>query len=214
VLTSRAMREFAAVVALVLFAATPGFAQGYVPVPNQLSLGIGVVRDRQSQQSASTFVFSFAFAEGGPDYWPSRFGIVWEAEIGPRSDLEPCRARGVSSNDSPNCDDAAVLVGLRFHVVRRATHRVLPFVSLLVGSYWTGSGAEDPDFLSSDFTFQGGGGVDLRRRESAHGLRLSFDYRRVIATNANRNQLRFLTSYVLGPPGARASPSRRSPPGS
>jgi len=129
-------------------------------------------------------VLSFAFADSGTgtDYWPYRLGIVWEAELGPRSDLEPCRGGGGSSADT--CLDAALLVGLRFHVVRRTAHRVLPFVNLLLGSYWNGSGVEDPGFLSAHFTFQAGGGVDLHRRKSAHGLRFSFDYRRVVATNA------------------------------
>jgi hypothetical protein len=211
-----ALREFGAVVALVFFVSTPAFAQGYIPLPNQLSLGTGFVRDRQPQRSASTFVLSFAFADSGEgtDYWPYRLGLVWEGELGARSDVEHCQARSVSSGDSPNCDDAAMLVGLRFDVVRRAAHRVLPFVNLLLGSYWKGSGVEDREFRSEHFTFQGGGGVDLRRRESAHGLRLSLDYRRVVATNANRNQLRFLTAYVLGPSGARASTPRPRAPGS
>jgi hypothetical protein len=76
------MRELLpAVVSLVVIVSTPAFGQGFVPLPNQLSLGIGAVRDRQPPQSASTIALSFAFADSGNDYWPSRFGLVWEAEV-------------------------------------------------------------------------------------------------------------------------------------
>lgn len=34
------MREFFAVVSLVFFVSTPAVAQGFMPLPNQLSLGI------------------------------------------------------------------------------------------------------------------------------------------------------------------------------
>ena len=57
------MRAFSAVVSLVFLVSTPAFGQGFMPLPNQVSLGTGVVRDRQPQQSASTFVLSCAFAE-------------------------------------------------------------------------------------------------------------------------------------------------------
>jgi hypothetical protein len=100
-------------------------------------------------------------------------------------------------------------MGVRFHFLRRGARRVLPFTNLLLGSYWKGSGIEGRAFLSQHFTLQGGGGIDLRRTGSAHGLRLSVDYRRVFATNANRNQLRFVTSYVLGPPGPRTPAGAR-----
>jgi len=184
------------VVALgMLFAPAPAFGQA---LPNQISVGVGVVRDRQPPQSASSFVFSLAFADSGNEYWPSRFGFVFEAEVGPTSELDPCRSDG-SSSDPPNCGDAAILGGLRFHVLRRPGHPVLPFVNVLLGSYWKGSGVEDPDFLSSHFAVQGGGGVDLRLKNSPHVVRLSLDYRHVVATGANRNQLRFLTSYVFSP---------------
>ena len=90
-------------------------------------------------------------------------------------------------------------MGTRFHFLRRSARRALPFVDWLLGSYWTGSGAEDREYQSQRLAVQAGGGIDLRRAGSVHGLRLSVDYRRVFASPANRNQLRFVTSYVLGP---------------
>lgn len=59
------------------------------------------------------------------------------------SDAESCQAHDAQFADPPNCEDAAMLVGTRFHFHRRSARRVLPFVDWLVGSYWTGSGAED-----------------------------------------------------------------------
>jgi hypothetical protein len=75
-----------------------------------------------------------------------------------------------------------------------------PVVHLLLGAYWKGSGVSDRDFESGRFALQVGGGVDLRRTGSVHAVRLSVDYRQVFETDAGRNQLRFLTAYVLGPP--------------
>lgn len=205
------MLRLCAVAILLAFSSPRAFAQGYFPVPNQLSLGVGVVSE---EQRAAVGTASFAFVDSGTDYWPYRLGLVWEGEIGATSDTPRCLAPSEGSADPPNCEDAAFSMGLRFHFLRRGTRRVLPFTNLLLGSYWKGSGIEDRDFLSQHFTLQGGGGIDLRRTGSAHGLRLSVDYRRVFATNANRNQLRFVTSYVLGPPGPRTPPTGARVPGS
>ena len=188
--------------AVILFLSlwpTAAFAQSFMPLPNQLSLGIGAVGDGQSGPHAAGNV-SFAFADSGNQYWPSRFGLLFEGELGAMSDAEPCQTADVQFSNPPNCEDAAFLVGTRFHFVRRAAHRVLPFVNGLVGSYWSGSGTEDRDFEPQHFAVEAGGGVDLRRAGSVHGLRLSVDYRRVFVESADRNQFRFLTSYVIGPP--------------
>jgi hypothetical protein len=189
-----------AVVSLALGVSTPAFAQGFSPLPNQLSVGIGVVADRPAGQQAPTFSFSFAFVEAG-DYWPYRLGLVFEAESSEISDAEPCRARDDAQlAEPPNCWDDAILAGVRFNFVRRQGRQVLPFVHLLLGAYWKGSGVSDLDFESGRFALQVGGGVDLRRTGSVHAVRLSVDYRHVFETDAGRNQLRFLTAYVLGPP--------------
>jgi hypothetical protein len=190
-----------AVPAMILFSPTPVRAQMF-PLPDQLSVGLGVVGDTQPKQSASTIAFSLAFVDSGTDYWPYRLGwVLVEAEGGPRSDLGSCQARDDRSADPPNCVDAAVLTGLRFHFFhRRSAHRVLPFVNLLVGSYWKGSGVENDEFASEHVALQAGGGIDLRRAGSAHGLRLAADYRHVFAADASRNQFRFVAAYTLSPP--------------
>ena len=175
------MRQYHAVPLLVLVMSAPILAQGYFPIPNQVSLGLGVVRDQEPDPTAPTVVFSFAFADSGTNNWPSRLGLVWEAEL-------------VSTGD------AAFLVGLRSHAFRRHTRRVMPFASVLIGGYGKGAGVDDAVFESRHFALQGGGGIDLRRSGSVHGVRLSVDYRRVFSTSADGNQLKFVTSYVLGPP--------------
>ncbi len=191
-----------AVPAMILFSPTPVLRAQMFPLPDQLSVGIGVVGDTQPKQSASTFTLSLAFVDSGTGYWPYRLGwVLVEAELGPRSDLGSCQARDAGPADPPNCDDAAVLTGLRFHFFhRKSAHRLLPFVNVLVGSYWKGSGQEDDDFASEHLALQAGGGIDLRRTGSAHGLRLAVDYRHVFAADASRNQFRFVASYTLSPP--------------
>jgi hypothetical protein len=192
-------------ISLVLLS-TSALAQSYMPLPNQLSVGVGVVADRQPRQQASAVMLSMAFYDDGSDRWPHRLGFVWEGELGAKSDADPCQERGAKFADPPNCDDAAVLLGIRFYPLRRSARRVLPFVDVLLGSYWQGSGAEDSAYRSQHFTVQTGGGIDLRRSGSVHGLRLSVDYRRVVAASADRNQIRFVTAYVIGPPDRSLPP--------
>jgi len=189
-----------AMTAMILVSPTPASAQYFIP--DQLSVGIGVVRDRQPQQSTATATLSLAYVDSGTDYWPYRLGwVLLEAELGPRSDLGSCQTSDAAPADSANCDDAALLTGLRFHFFhRKSARRVLPFVSLLVGSYWKGSAEQDDGFDPGHVALQAGGGIDLRRTGSAHGLRLAVDYRRVFAGDASRNQLRFVAAYTLGPP--------------
>ncbi len=195
------MRAAFVVSATILVSSTPVNAQSF-PIPDQLSVGIGVVGDSRPKQSASTVTLSLAFVDSGTDYWPYRLGwVLLEAEFGPRSDLGLCQAGDAEPADPPHCDDAALLTGLRFHFFHRTSaRRVLPFANLLAGSYWKGGGENDRDFASEHFTLQAGGGIDLRRTGSAHGLRLAVDYRRVFAGDSSRNQFRFVTAYTLGPP--------------
>jgi len=208
------MHTRCALTLLLPFLSTTALAQSFMPLPNQLALGVGVVGDRQPRQRAPAAILSFAFADSSNDYWPYRLGFIFEGELGATSAAEPCQARDAQFVDPLNCEDAALLVGTRFHFLRRSTRRVLPFVNGLLGSYWTGSGAEDREYQSQHLAVQAGGGVDLRRAGSVHGLRFSVDYRRVFASSANRNQLRFVTSYVLGPPEPQSPPAlpRVTPP--
>ena len=56
--------------------------------------------------------------------------------------------------------------------------------------------------MDSNLALQAGGGVDLRRPQSIHGLRLSADYRRVFAEEEGRHQVQFVISYFVGWRGA------------
>lgn len=46
------------VTVLLLLMSTPAFAQSYMPLPNQLSLGVGVVGDRQPGQHSPAAILS------------------------------------------------------------------------------------------------------------------------------------------------------------
>jgi hypothetical protein len=197
------MRTCFALVTLVLFVPTLAVAQaGYYPLPNQLSLGVGIVGDRQPRQNSSIGSLSFAFADSGDnnDYWPFRLGGVWEVEFGATSDLGPCQAHDAQSGNPPHCEDAALLLGPRWYFFRRSARRVLPFADFMFGSYWKGSGVKDRDFASNHFALQAGGGIELRRMESIHGLKLCLRFRRISATDAPRTQIRFDAAYVVGCP--------------
>ena len=178
---------------LLLLSAAPAFGQGEI-LPNQGSAGLAIVTDRQPRQTAPAATVSLAFFDLG------RFGLISEYEFGSASDSEPCQARGVRPANAPHCHDAAALFGAEFYFHRRPARTVLPFVNLQVGSYWKGSGVEDSRFVSEHFALQPAGGVELRRADADHGVRLSLAYRRVFATGAPRNQLRFAVAYVLGCP--------------
>ncbi len=83
--------QYFALALLVLVVPAPTRAQGYFPIPNQLSLGIGVVDDQQPSHIAPTVLFSFAFADSGNQYWPYRLGLVWEGEVGSTSESSPVK---------------------------------------------------------------------------------------------------------------------------
>lgn len=46
---------------------------------------------------------------------------------------------------------------------------------------------------------QAGGGLEIRWPRSIQGVRVSVDYRHVFAGSRDRNQVRFLCAYVIGP---------------
>lgn len=115
-----------------------------------------------------------------------------EVEYGALSAAERCRQ---SPEPPENCYDSMVAVGVR-HRFHSDTSRVRPFVNLLGGTYMSGTGEEDTDFQFEYGALQVGGGVDVRRPSSRHGMRLSLSYRRVY-TEPRRDQLRFLVAYFF-----------------
>jgi hypothetical protein len=169
-----------------------GFAQ-YPPPPNELAVALGVLRDQSLSQTDMAVVGALSW--DWDEKWRAAF--VVEGELGATSEAAPCRVR---SADLPeNCYDAAVFVGLRFRPVPHVSRGISPFVNVLLGPYWKGSGLEDQEFISRHFALETGLGAEVRWPNSIQGLRVSFDYRRVFVRNAPRNQIRLMCAYVIGP---------------
>jgi hypothetical protein len=74
----------------------------------------------------------------------------------------------------------------------------------MLGAYWKGSGVEEPEYISDHFAMQFGGGVEFRWPGSIQGIRLMADWRYVFAGESDRNQMRVLAMYVVGPRRYRA----------
>jgi hypothetical protein len=161
------------------------FAQAY-PIPFEASVGVGVLSRR-----AASVVGALSW-DYDQDWWVVP---VLEGEFNAFSEAEPCQA-----SDAPDtCVDAAVLGGLRFRRAPHVSSGARPFASIVIGTYWKGSGATDRDFVSEHFAVEVGGGVEIRWPRSIQGVRVSLDYRRVFATSGDKNQIRLLGAYVIGP---------------
>lgn len=186
------MRRALAFTSMICLFPSAVVAQAY-PIPIEASVGFGTVKDRFPSQWSPALIGALAW-----DYDKNWWAVpVLEAEAGPTSDAAPCQTSSGESLSS--CVDAAVLGGLRFRPAPNVVSGVRPFASVLLGTYWKGSSQADQDYLSSHFTIQAGGGVEIRWAESIQGLRASVDYRRVFAGSHTRNQLRFVCAYVIGP---------------
>jgi hypothetical protein len=168
------------------------FAQEY-PIPFEAAVGLGVLNDHSLSQWAPTLVGAFSW-----DYDENWWAVpVLEGEVAATGEAEPCQRS--SSDASANCVDAAVLGGLRFRQTPHASSGVRPFAHVLLGNYWIGSGTDEQEFISDHFATQVGGGVEVRWAESIQGVRMSVEFRRVFAGARDRNQIRFLCAYVIGP---------------
>lgn len=168
-------------------------------IPTELSLGLGAALDWRPRQSDVAVNFGLARPPSlGLD--PKRDQWIEPAlEIGlaPTSDEAPCQAEGPLAAPE-TCADFYVLTGPRFRPLRESLRLWRPFIHLLVGGYWKGTGLKDPETLPATFALQTGGGVDLRRPTSIHGVRFSGDYRRVFANGDGRHQVQLLVSYFVG----------------
>ncbi|OFW26035.1 MAG: hypothetical protein A3H97_11430 [Acidobacteria bacterium RIFCSPLOWO2_02_FULL_65_29] len=169
-----------------------------VVIPTEFSVGLGGVIDQPSRQSSLAVNFGLSRppslgSKFRRDQWVEP---AFEGGFGPTSDEAPCQDGGPLARPE-TCFDAYAVIGPRFRPLRESDRLWRPFIHFLVGGYWKGTGLKEPEFLPSDFTLQIGGGVDLRRPASIHGLRLSTDYRRVFA-DRGRQQLQLLVSYFVG----------------
>lgn len=201
------------VVCLVLFLlpATPAFAQGEAfaaLIPTELSVGAGATIEWNPGQGSVPLNFGLSRA-WVRDQW---IDPALEMGLGPWSNEPPCLDENLAVADAENCIDGYILFGPRFRPLRESDRLWRPFVQFLLGAYWNGAGQRDREFLDSNLAIQAGGGVDLRKPTSIHGLRLSGDYRRVFAEEQGRHQLQFVVSYFVGwrgPAPGSSSPSHR-----
>jgi hypothetical protein len=179
--------------AVFLLCLQPSMALGQYAIPSELSVGLGLLRDWAPSQSSPSVVGAVAW-DYRETWWTA---LVIEGEVGGLSEADPCQQ---APDDPPgNCFDGAVLAGLRFRRAPHASSGIKPFGSALVGGYWKGSGTEEQEYLSSHMALQLGGGLEFRWAGSIQGVRASIDYRRVFADDGDRNQIRLLCSYVIGP---------------
>ena len=181
------------ITALSLFLpSTPALAQ--YPIPTELSAGVGAVVDRNPSQSSGNFNLGLAFVYVR-NQW---IEPVFEMGFGPTSDAIPCQDQGSPFARPETCVDGYFLGGVRFRPLRESDRLHRPFVHFLAGGYWKGTGLKEPDFQSGNSGVQAGGGIDIRRPNSIHGLRISGDYRHVFAGEQSRHQLQFIVSYFVG----------------
>lgn len=181
----------------LLLASSPALAQGENAVafiPTELSVGLGAVVDWNPNQVSGEVNLGL-FKVYVRDQW---IECGAELGLGPTSDEARCQGQDERLGGSETCADLYFLAGPRFRPLRESDRVWRPFVDLLMGGYWKGTGTKDDYYLPANFALQTGGGIDFRRPESIHGLRLSGNYRRVFADERGRHQLRIVVSYFVG----------------
>ena len=191
----------------VVLLSTPALAQGWFPLPTELSIGVGGVVDHGLNQTSSATNFGLASVYVR-DQWVEP---AIELRVSPTSDEGPCQDTGPLARPE-TCYDGYVLAGPRFRPLRESERPYRPFVHFLIGAYWRGTGLKDPETLPANFALQIGGGLDMRRPESIHGLRVSGDYRHVFAAAGEGGGVNCSSSSLISSVGAglngRVSESR------
>lgn len=180
---------------------------GYdILIPTEFSAGLGWVGDLNPKWStgAVSFGLSRAYVR---DQW---IEPALELGIGGASDEAVCRDEGPLAPPD-TCTDGYVVAGPRLRPLRESDRLWRPFVHALLGAYWRGTGLKEDEYGPPDFTLQTGGGIDLRRPRSIHGLRIAADYRRVFADDGGRHQLQVVVSYFLGARGRERGASIKRP---
>ena len=118
--------------------------------------------------------------------------FVIDADYGASSNLAACRP---NADAVESCYDLFVGVGGR-HRFGARTRVLRPYLNILAGSYSTGSGVPDPEYVGERFCLLWGAGVVVRRSSSHHGLKVAFDWRRVFSSPA-RSQARVGVAYLF-----------------
>ena len=198
-----------ALLASVLLPVVPALAQGeegaavLFLIPTEVSVGLGATAEPGGRQTSANFnvgAASIIFR----DQW---FETVYEMGFGPVSDEALCQSPDTAARDDA-CIDFFALMGVRSHLLTKSDRTLRPFIQFLVGGYWKGSGTEEPEWSPRSLALQTGGGIDIRRARSIHGLRVAGDYRHISDHGRPRHQLQLVVSYFVGSRGMQ----RRQPP--
>ena len=195
-MAARCLLRAVTVLSPLLLSAAPALAQGEEwawAVPTELSVGLGATSDRGTKGTSANVNLGLSWIHVR-DQW---IEPALEMGFGPTSDEALCQD---PDNPAPGdtCIDGYALMGVRSHLLRKSDRTLRPFIHFLVGGYWKGSGVKEPDLLPGTFALQTGGGIDIRKATSIHGLRVAGDYRRVFDDGRARHQLQFVVSYFLG----------------
>jgi hypothetical protein len=186
------MRPTLPLAAALCLAPSIALAQAY-PLPLEAAVGIGASRDPRLYEWPLTLHGGIAW-----DYdedWP---GVpVVEGEFSVGSEAPPCQGPVEETPDT--CVDAALLAGWRFRRRPHTSSGIRPFAQFLIGRYWKGSGLDEPEYASSHFALQAGGGIELRWANSIQGARVSLDVRHAFAGDRDVTQVRLGLWYVIGP---------------
>jgi opacity protein-like surface antigen len=184
------MRVGAVVVCLFLVGAAPAYAQGTPRA--ELSGGYSFMHDMDRGEDFSTGWFGSA--AGHINEW---IGVV--TEVG--GNYTMCRKceRGPFTSQTFRGTDLHLRVytfmaGPRFD--SHAISAVTPFAQVLFGGSHASGGFQFDGALTTGFTYQPGGGVDLNVTPNV-GIRLQGDYRVIRTQGHNGKESRFLVGVVL-----------------
>ena len=182
------MKRIGVVLCLLLLAEVPSSAQ----TPRaEISGGYTFMRD---QDRAETFPAGWvASVVGNINGW-----IGAASEVGGSYRVCPDCQRGPFTSATfrgtdRNLQVFTFMAGPR--VAARAVQAVTPFAQILLGGSHVSGGVEFDGALTTGFTYQPGGGVDVRVTPNV-GIRLQGDYRVIRTQGVNGKQSRFLAGVV------------------
>jgi opacity protein-like surface antigen len=184
------MRIASVALCLLLFGTTPLFA---ADTPQfEIAGSYAFMRDTSRSDS-----FPGGWAVAGTGNVNSWIGVVTEVGGSHRS-CDNCQ-RGPFASDAfrgtnLNIRILTFMAGPR--VASHANSLVTPFAQVLLGGSHISGGLEWDGALNTGFTYQPGGGVDVRVANGI-ALRVQGDYRIIRTSGRNNKETRFLAGIVL-----------------
>lgn len=182
------------IAALVLVASIVGVSPLFAADTPRVELGAGYTFMRDTDRGES-FPAGWAIsAIGNVNSW---IGVVTEVGGSHRS-CDNCQ-RGPFATERFRGTDLHTRV-LTFmagpRVASHANSLVTPFAQVLLGGSHISGGLEWDGALNTGFTYQPGGGVDVRVTRNA-AVRVQGDYRVIRTSGRNNQESRFLVGVVL-----------------